>query len=150
MSAARLAELLRRFKHFGCKEKEVSWQKAWHLYGIYGSKHVWHWKKHFKHRKAAAVSLPLFWGCHLLLRRPKETLWLNTRRDDFQRRFPGGTSAKLLQASQTAASRHCRRGEAVVSPGHPAFSLNFRHQKQTSSAYGRRVWLFNSIRTNST
>lgn len=96
--------------------------------------------KHISNTEAATVSLPPFWGCHLLLRRPKKkhvaksdtqkAKWRKTRdvetwrvkewglplRAPTSRGFAGGTSAKLLQASETAASRHCRRGGVAKQP----------------------------------
>ena len=69
MSAARLAELLRRFKHFGCNRKGHFRGKK---RGIYMEVKMFDIGKHISNTEAATVSLPPFWGCHLLLRRPNK------------------------------------------------------------------------------
>lgn len=69
MSAARLAELLRRFKRFGCNRKGHFRGKK---RGIYMEVKMFNIGKHISNTEAATVSLPPFWGCHLLLRRPNK------------------------------------------------------------------------------
>ena len=69
MSAARLAELLRRFKHFGCNRKGHFRGKK---RGIYMEVKMFDIGKNISNTEAATVSLPPFWGCHLLLRRPNK------------------------------------------------------------------------------
>lgn len=110
MSAARLAELLRRFKHFGCNRK-----------GQFRGK-----------KRGIYMQVKMFDIGKTVLRLPPSASQAEKKTRDVEtwrvkewglplratsRGFAGGTSAKLLQASKTAASRHCRRGGfAKLSP----------------------------------
>lgn len=129
--------------------------------------------KHISNTEAATVSLPPFWGCHLLLRRPnkktrgkkwhaKSEVTKNTRRGDLTNQRVRTSPTRDLAWVQAELRRSYYKrakllhpdiaGEAVLRSSHVLFSMpilrlcDFRHPKQTSNAYGRRVvFLCNSV-----